>query len=290
MATKKKKVETQEKSKGFFGGVFFFSWESKKTKVLAYSLSSALFFGAWNLFAPEINILVDRFQFQPSVYSPTEPLPQGRVAGVQDEPQKIPGLSPFDIEDWTLERGLFIEDGSICSRGRNDRPILTASYNHGLSVGDVAVINFSVHEHKKVKTGEQQPKAILVYGNSMVFFPSPDPGLVIFDDENKPNQPRPRNKLPELVDIAKPMMLVFEPSRLIANKLAFKYNFRYQSTDPEIPESVTSLGSFESYQDDTGDGLPRKLAFGLYVGTCIKISSFDTSVRNGQIQSDTYFK
>lgn len=246
-----------------------FEWWSSDTTILRPSQSKI----------PDPNLSFD---------PPTEPYSQQRVLGVEDVIPKKLELSIFDIKNWNLESGLIVDkDGSICSRGRSDRPILAVSYRPGLSLNEVVIINSSVHEYKKVKKGGQEPKIILEYDGSMIFFPGPDIERINFDDKGQNKKP---NKLPQPVDITKPMKVIFEPSQLVANKLAYRYSFKYRSTDLEIPEEMASLGSFESYRDGDSDGSSRSFSFGLYVGTCIKINSFDTSKQNRQIQFGNYFK
>lgn len=214
------------------------------------------------------------------------------VLGVQSPDIKgiliEPKLSPFNIAEWKLDRGLVFDNSYICSIGRSDRPILTASYIAGLSIDEVAIMNISVRDYKGelVVGSDQEPKAILIYDDSMIFFPAPDIARIGFDNKGATSL----NKLPQPVDIKRPMMIAFEPTRIIANKLAYKYNFRYKSIDTEIEEGMSAFGSFELHQDNENHIFPRNLSIGLYAGSCIKIETFDTGSKNAQAQSYPYFK
>lgn len=207
-------------------------------------------------------------------------------SGSIELPEK-PELSVFNSSDWDLERGLYAEEGFICSRGRDDRPITAMRYKPGLSINEVMVVTFSIRKSKTADASSREPKIVLIYNDVMTIFPGEDPRYVEFNDFKAPQK---LNKLTQSVDINKPMTIVFEPSRLFANKLLYKYIFKFISVDPEISTTVPSLGSFESFQDNEDQSLPQNFFIGLYKDACVHINTFDTGSRNPRVRDYPYFQ
>lgn len=305
MVPNKEKSNTKTTKPRFFLGGFRFTYSKTKNKTLfkfsgaIISVCASIIFFHKLHFFDNPSFIFDSSQdksnhnntYQQNVYIGNN---NPRVLG--DTPDNdfpsigddvTPALLPFDIPEWSLEKGLFLHEGYICSRGRSDRPILAVNFKRGLMINERVSANILLGRNDRMVDLEHKPKAVLIFDQQMMIVPGVDIQRIEFNDFK--HSFVTNKKLQQPVDITMPIIFVFEPAQILSNKLSFKYYLKFMSTDKEISTPTVSTGSFETYYGNDDPSLPRMFAIGLYEGSCIRINTFDVGSRNSNLQNYPYF-
>lgn len=185
------------------------------------------------------------------------------VLGVED--------SVFNIDDWTLEKGILKKDGLFCNTGRKGFEVVHILLNEGLKVGERITMRVRLSKNGESEGEAQDPKFVIMYDeNYRMFVPGKDIGFIEFDNAGKSVDPK---NLKDQIDISKDIVLEYFIKHVASNRVYFGFKITFTPVGSEQQAEVP--GQFYSDFDADPISLPaRKFGIGTFEGTCIDIKSF----------------
>ncbi len=185
------------------------------------------------------------------------------VLGIQD--------SIFNLDDWTLEKGILKKDGLFCNIGRKGFEVGHIVLKDGLKVGEKVTMRVKLSKNDELKEEVQDPKLVLMYDeNYRMLIPGKDIGFIEFDNFGSTENVKLKG---DQIDVSKDIVIEYSINHITSNKVYFKFLVTFTPIGGGQQSVVP--GEFYANFDADPVSLPtKKFGLGMYEGTCLSIESF----------------